>query len=325
VNILEEGLGELIQPPDMEAFREWNRNHKSRRLVDKVMSEQEAIRQFVPDGSYLGTELYGPARAPMSLIRELIRQNPKNLRLCSQGVHELDFIVAGCDIEAIDISYHGLEVYGVSAVLRRAVETGKIKRITDWSNSAITWRMKAAAMGVPFLPGYAMLGTDTFRHSAAKLVEDPFTGGKIALYPALILDVVLIHAHRADRFGNVQVDGVSGLTSIMAAASKRVIVSVEEIIDTEQIRRQPDRTTIPYYLVDAVVHAPFGSHPGENVYVYARDEDEICAWVKASKTAEGVTEYLNKYIYSAPDQAAYLALFGEDRLAELRRKAESHR
>jgi hypothetical protein len=77
--------------------------------------------------------------------------------------------------------------------------------------------------------------------------------------------------------------------------------------------------------VDAVVHSPFGSHPGENVYVYARDEDEICAWVKASKTAEGVTEYLNNYIYSVPDQAAYLALFGEDRLAELRRKAESHR
>jgi hypothetical protein len=96
-------------------------------------------------------------------------------------------------------------------------------------------------------------------------------------------------------------------------------------VDTEEIRRQPDRTIIPYYLVDAVVHAPFGSHPGEMVYCYGRDEDEIRAWAKASETAEGAAEYLDRYIHSVPDHAAYLDLIGQARLDGLRRLAEGHR
>ncbi len=69
MNVLEQGTGDLIQPPDMEAFREWNRTKKSRRLADKRMTEHDAIAQFVTDGCYLGTELYGTVRAPMSLVR----------------------------------------------------------------------------------------------------------------------------------------------------------------------------------------------------------------------------------------------------------------
>ena len=80
----------MIQPPDIEAFREWNRTQKTRKLVDKLMSEQEAISKFVYDGCYIGTELYGTVRCPMSLVRELIRSGKKDLRVCGQGVLELD-------------------------------------------------------------------------------------------------------------------------------------------------------------------------------------------------------------------------------------------
>jgi hypothetical protein len=69
VNVVESGIGELIQPPDMNAFREWNRTHKSRKLADKLMTEQEAVRRFVYDGCYIGTELYGTVRCPMTLVR----------------------------------------------------------------------------------------------------------------------------------------------------------------------------------------------------------------------------------------------------------------
>jgi hypothetical protein len=74
MEILESGIGEMIQPPDIEGFREWNRTHKTRKLVDKRMSEQEAISTFVYDGCYIGTELYGTVRCPMSVSRELVRQ-----------------------------------------------------------------------------------------------------------------------------------------------------------------------------------------------------------------------------------------------------------
>lgn len=317
LEILETGTGELIQPPDLDAFREWNRVKKSRGLVDRVMSEQEAIAQFVSDGCYIGTELYGTVRGPMSLAREVIRQSKKDLRVCGQGVLELDMWLAAGLVRKLDVTYIGMEVYGVSNGLRRGVEGGQVETTVEWSNAAITWRFKAASMGVPFIPAHTMLGTDTLKTSAAKVVRDPFMGIKVVLIPALILDVGLIHVHRADRHGNYQVDGISGFAVEMAQACKRLIISTEEIVSTDEIRRYPERTVIPYYLVDAVVHAPFGSHPGEMAYVYCRDEPEIRAWVEANKTAEGAAAYLKEWVYDLPDHGAYVEKLGEERIAAL--------
>lgn len=325
MEILQSGMGELIQPFDLDEFREWNRTRKSHKLVDKVMTEQEAVSKFVYDDCYLGTELYGTVRAPMSLTRELVRQGKKDLRVCGQGVLELDLLLAAGLIKKLDITYIGLEVYGTSSALRRAVESGQVEKCVEWSNGAITWRMKAAAMGVPFLPTRSMLGTDTLAYSAAKVVEDPFTGVKVALLPALVLDVALIHVHRADQYGNCQVDGITGFAAEMARASKRLIVSAEEIVSTQEIRKYPDRTLIPYYLVDAVVHAPYGSYPGEMAYLYGRDEPGIKEWAEMSKTAGGAQDYLDKYVYGVKNHEEYLKLIGEERLqkcVDLREKRE---
>ena len=118
-------------------------------------------------------------------------------------------------------------------------------------------------------------------------------------------------------YGNAQIDGISGFAHEMSRASRRLILSAEEIVDTEVIRSQPDRTIIPYYLVDAVVEAPFGSHPGEMCYAYERDEPAIKEWVEASKTAEGTRAYLDRYVYGPADHAAYLDLIGQGQLAKL--------
>ena len=316
MDILKSGTGELIQPFDLDEFREWNRAQKSRKLIDKVMSEQEAVSKFVYDGCYIGTELYGTVRAPMSLTREVVRQGKKDLRVCGQGVLELDLWLAAGLVKALDITYIGLEVYGTSSALRRAVESGQVEKCVEWSNGAITWRMKATAMGVPFLPTRSMLGTETLDYSAAKVVRDPFTGIKVALLPALVLDVALIHVHRADQYGNCQIEGISGFATEMSRACKRLIVSAEEIVPTEQIRKNPDRTIIPYYLVDAVVHAPYGSYPGEMAYMYGRDEPGIKEWVDMSKTAEGAKKYLDNYVYGPKNHDEYLKLIGEEKLQE---------
>ncbi len=324
MRVIESGIGELIQPPDLDGFREWNRE-KSRALVDKVMTDAEAISRFVYDGCYIGTELYGTVRCPMSLVREIVRQGKKNLRVAGQGVTELDLWLGAGLVKTLDITYIGLEVFGVSNALRRAVESGQVEKVVEWSNGGITWRFKAAAMGVPFIPVRAMLGTDTLKYSAAKVVECPFTGMKVCLIPALILDVGLIHVHRADKYGNAQVDGISGFAFEMSRACKRLIVSAEEIVDNDEIRRHPDRTIIPYYLVDAVVHAPFGSHPGEMVYCHGRDERQLREWVEASKTAEGTQVYLEKYIHGVANHQEYLELVGRERLEILRAEEEGRR
>ncbi|MGQ9709476.1 MAG: CoA transferase subunit A [Anaerolineae bacterium] len=322
MHILESGMGELLQPIDLDEFREWNREKKAHGLVDKLMTEQEAISRFVYDGCYIGTELYGTVRAPMSLAREVVRQGKKDLRVAGQGVLELDLWLGAHLVKTLDITYIGLEVYGTSNCLRREVESGRVEKVVEWSNGGITWRFKATSMGVPFIPVRSMLGTDTFRYSAAKIAECPFTGTKVCLIPALILDVGLIHVHRADRYGNAQIEGISGFAFELARASKRLIISAEEIVDTEEIRRSPDRTIIPYYLVDAVVHAPFGSHPGEMVYMYERDEEAIREWVEASKTEEGTQAYLNKYVYGVANHQEYLELVGWERLRKLQAAVE---
>ncbi len=317
MEIIQSGIGKLIRPPDLNAFREWNRN-KPKGLIDKRMSEAEAVSRFIHDGDYIGTELYGTVRCPMSLVNEVVRQGKKDLLVAGQGVYELDILLGASLIKAMDLTYSGLEVYGVSNVFRREVESGRVETLVEWSNAAFAGRFKAAAMGVPFIPLRSMLGTDTLKYSSAKVVRDPFTGDPICLIPALILDVGLIHVHRADMYGNAQIDGISGFAGEMARASKTLIISAEEIVDCEDFRCHPDRTIIPYYLVDAVVHAPFGSHPGEMCYRYRRDEPQIKEWVKASEDPQTTQAYLEKYIYNVKDHQEYLALIGEERLKSLR-------
>jgi len=315
MQVLESGIGELIQPPDLEAFREWNRL-KPRTLIDKLMTEQEAVSRFVTDGCYIGTELYGTVRAPMSLVREIIRQGKKHLRVVGQGIHEIDLLLAADLVDTLDVAYVAWEVYGISSCLRRAVESGRVKT-TDWSNGGIAWRFKAAAMGVPFLPVRSMLGTDTLKHSAAKVAEDPFTGKPVCLVPALFLDVGLIHVHRADKYGNCQVDGISGFAHEMSRACKRLIVSCEELVPTDKIRRQPEKTVIPYYLVDAVVEAKYGSHPGEMCYCYWRDGEHLQSFLKDSADPAKTNAYLDKWVYGVKNHADYVQLVGMDRLAKL--------
>lgn len=318
IRILARGQGPLFRPPDPFAFRAHNRA-KTKALVDKRMTEQEAIERFVRDGQYLGFELYGTVRCPMSLVRALIRSGKKGFSVAGQGVHELDLLLASGAVEALDFTYIGEEVFGVSPIVRRACEPGgPVKRVVEWSNGALSWRFKAAAMGVPFLPTYSMSGTDTFRYSAAMTIECPFTRRPITLLPALVLDVAFIHVHRADRYGNCQIDGVSGFAAEMARASKTVIISTERIVDEEVIRAEPHRTIIPYYVVDAVIEAPFGSWPGEMAWIYERDEEHLQMFLEAAKTREGTEAYLQKWVHGVRDHATLLERVGEARLEALR-------
>ncbi|MDP8257356.1 MAG: CoA-transferase [Candidatus Alcyoniella australis] len=317
VPIVARGEAPLLQPIDIDGMRDHFRA-KSKALVDKRMTEEQAIERFVHSGDYLGIELYGTVRCPMSLTRALVRSSVEGLRMAGQGVHEADLLIASGKFEAIDVTYIGQEVYGVSSVLRRAVESGQIKRVVEWSNGAISWRFKAAAMGVPFIPARVMLGSDTFKYSAAQAIQCPFTGQTICLLPALFLDVGMIHVSRADKYGNCQIDGVSGFAGEMARASKRLLISAEQIVDEDQIRERPDRTLIPYYMVDAVVEAPFGSWPGEMAGAYERDEEHYRMFVKATKSAEATQDYMRQWVYGLPDHAALLEKVGTQRLEALR-------
>jgi glutaconate CoA-transferase, subunit A len=311
--------GELFSSPDVDTARAFFAQ-KSRAMTDKRMSVTEAVSQFVHDGDYLASGGFGGVRIATAALHEIVRQRKTQLGLSGHtATHDFQILAAGKCFDRCDIAYVvGLERRGLSPNARRYLESGTV-RMTEWSNATLGWRYKAAAMGVPFLPARSVLGTDVFRYSAAKEIVCPFTGQKLLAIPALFPDVGVIHVHRADQYGNAQVDGINIADYDMARACKRIIITTERIVSTDEIRRNPCQTFIPYWLVDAVCEVRYGSYPGNMPYEYYSDEEHLAEWLEAEKDETEFQIFIDKYIYGTRDFQEYLALKGgEARMRTLR-------
>jgi acyl CoA:acetate/3-ketoacid CoA transferase alpha subunit len=291
MEVLASGTGEF-KLPDPDEMRAWVREHKVRRPVDKVLTEQDAVSRFVNDGDYMAFDMNVAVRGPVSLFREIIRQRKKDLWVAAKfNWSDVTLLVAGGCVSTVDVGW-----METGAIINNALREDRLKFI-EWSNGALTYRLLAGALGVPFLPMRWLGGTDVFAKSGAKLVNDPYTGIPIVLVPALNPDVALIHVHECDVFGNARIYGAGVAPQEIAMASKKVIISTEQIIRNEDIRQNPHLTKIPYYLVDAVVVAPFGSYPGGVPGRYAGDFENVLEF--GLSQMQGTTDqYLEKYIYS---------------------------
>jgi len=321
LKVLEEGRGTLLGWMDPDEARRWMAEKKSRGLEDKRMPLREAVERFTRDGDYFALGGFGHIRFSMAAIYEMIRQGRRHLAMAAKtAVHDIDVLVASGVVDQVECAYSfGHELRGLSPAGRRAVEGGRVKVVAEISNAGFQWRFKAAAMGLPFMPARVMLGTDTLKLSSAKVVEDPFTGKPICLLPACYPDFAFIHVHRCDRYGNAQIDGITIEDSDLARAAKRLILTTEKVVPEEEIRRQPDRTVIPHFLVDAVCEVPYGSHPGNMPGLYYSDEEHMAEWLTLSRTDEGVEEYLERYVLSVEDFSEYIELVGgEEKMAYLR-------
>src|SRR5262245_56661331 len=187
---LPQGAGPLFSDPSANRAREAFAK-KSRAPVDKLMSVVDAVARLVNNGDYLAIGGFGGDRLPTAVVHEILRQGKQNLRFAGHtATHDFQLLCAGNlvgkgqTLAAVDIAYIvGLEARGLSAHARRVMESGTVA-FTEWTNYALAVRLKAGAMGLPFLPARTMLGTDTFQHSAAKMIVCPFTGEKLLALPA---------------------------------------------------------------------------------------------------------------------------------------------
>ncbi len=321
MDALAKGSGPLFTDPNVENARAYF-GAKKPQLASKLMTAREAISRFVHDGDYIASGGFGSNRISTILLHEIVRQRKKNLGVAGHTMtHDFQILCAGECVSRCDAAYIvGLEARGLSPNARRQIQEGKIE-LCEWTNAALAWRLRAAAMGISYIPSRIMLGTDTFKHSAAVEVQCPFTGQKYAALPALYPDVALIHVHRADPIGNCQIDGLEVADAELSQASKHVLISAEEIVSEDVIRSDPGRTKIPATVVDAVVEAPYGSYPGNMPGRYFADEAHLQRWLEVEKDPAAFAAFLDDHIYHVRDFYEYIEKCGGiRRLVELSRE-----
>lgn len=322
MEVIEQGIGEVFTDPDADKARAFFRE-KSRKMENKVMSVKEAVEKFVHDGDYLKGGGFGANRVPIAVYHEILRQGRKNLGLSGQTTtHDFEILCAGEVFNRCDAAYIvGLEARGLSPNARRYMESGKVK-VSEWSNYAMAVRLKAAAAGVSFYPARNLMGTDTFKYSGGKVIECPFTKTKYVALPALYPDVAAIHVHEADMYGNCRVRGITVSDFDAARAAKYVIITCERLISTDEIRRDPSFTVIPFWCVDAVCEVPYGSYPGNMYGEYFSDEDHLREWMKVETDPEAFKAFLDKNIYSCKNHFEYIQKNGGMEKMQLLRQKE---
>lgn len=319
MEVIDQGIGPLLATPDPDRDRRFFQK-KDRRMVNKVMDLKTAIETCVHDGNYLAIGGFGANRTPIAACHEIVRQGRKNMGFAGHtATHDMEILSAGEVYDRLDVAYVvGLEARGLSTCSRKYVQSGKVQ-VAEWTNYALALRLKAAAMGVPYLPCRNMMGTDTFKYSAAKTVICPYTGIKLVLLPALSPDVSVIHVHEADIYGNCRFRGIAVADLDLAGASKRLIITTERLISSDTIKQEPSLTRIPYHLVDAVCEVPYGAYPGTMAYEYFSDEAHLKEWLAAERDGQAFKAFLDRNIYGCKNHEEYIRLNGGlARMKELR-------
>jgi glutaconate CoA-transferase subunit A len=291
-------------------------------VQDKRATLAEAAG-LVRDGDVVALQNMATQAAPMTLVRELIRQERRGLSLVVLvGGIGVDWLAASGVIDRLIGAAVTMEQFGLCQRYRAAVEAGRI-RVEELSESLLNARLGAGARQLPFLPSRGAIGTDLIGRNPEnlRLIEDPFGGRPLLACRALVPDVALVHAHRADRHGNVQYDPTAMWPdlAVMPYAARRVIVSVEEIVDSELLRRHPERTVLPGFIVDAVVEAPCGAHPTSFFPAYGYDAELHRAWARVARDEADAQHFLDHHVRAPANQAEYLlAAGGEAMLARIR-------
>jgi glutaconate CoA-transferase subunit A len=282
----------------------------------KLVSLDEAVAG-IADGSKVALGGWIFNAQPMALVRALIRKGARDLHLIpAPGSIAPDMLIgAGCarSTACVFISFEQL---GLAPHFRRRAEDGSLE-VTDLDGPGVMAGLRAAMCDLPYMP-IPDLGTDLPRYAPHQYRPLPTEPGERKLLASVAIrpDVCLIHAQQADEHGNVQHVGPPFLDTLLAQASRRVIVSVDRIVSTQTIRRHNHLTKIPSAMVEAVVEAPYGAHPTGSASLYRADDGHLKEYVRASANAESFAAYVQRYVY-APNHGAYLDTLGGSRIASI--------
>jgi glutaconate CoA-transferase subunit A len=249
----------------------------------------------VPDGSTIALGGNVHNNVAMAAVRELIRQGTADLELIAfgQGMGA-DLLIGARAVRTLHTNYVAMEHLGLAPGLRRAAESGTTT-IVDWDSLGMILALEAGASGAPLAAvpqGIEVTVWPGLSPHVYRRIVNPFTGSEAFVVPPLQPDVALLYVSVADCYGNGQHDGFVFWDELIAQAARRVVLLCEELVSNDDIRRAPQRTTIPSYLVDVVVESPGAAYPCGAPPRYEAQVDELVRYRQAASTTASLDDYL---------------------------------
>jgi len=282
--------------------------------ADKRM-RLEDLAGLVKDGDMVAVGGGLSSREPMAILRALLRRKARNLRVVgsAHGI-DIDMLCGAGAVSCTSESYVGFEQdFGIAPNYRRACEAGDV-RVDDSCCYTVVQQLRAAVLGLPFMPIRSARGTDfPGLHPEYKTMACPYTGEELLLVPALAPDVAILHAQYGDAQGNLRIEGPPVLDLLFAKASRLVVASVEEIVPTERLV-ELGGVSVPYFYVAALAEAPMGAHPTACYPFYAYDRPHTARYYEAARggAERFAADYLQPFVYGCDDLASYRRRVGGD-------------
>ena len=264
-------------------------------MAGKLMSLTQAAA-LVQDGDLLALGGNALTRIPAAFVRELARQGRKDLSLVkTAGAYDVDLLCAAGTVAQTQTGYVGFEnLFGLAPSYRRSVEEGRVQAV-EHACSTVIAGLRASAYGLPSQPVAGLEGSDVAGHTGFRQVKDPYTGAPVFMVPRIRPRFAVLHATYADAEGNARIDGGAFEDVLMSRAAESVILTAERIEETSFFVEKPDRTAVPAFMVQAVVHAPGGARPGGCHPFYDIDEDAVGAYLDSAISAGSLRSHLDSW------------------------------
>ena len=267
--------------------------------MDKRTTEREVVAEL-RDGMTIGIGGWGSRRKPMSLVREIIRSDLKDLTIVTYGGPEVGLLCKLGKVKKVIYGFVSLDSIPLEPHFRIARQSGSIEAM-ELDEGMFQWGLYAAAQRMPFLPTRVGLGSDVLKYNPdIKTVTSPYDDGEeLVAMPALELDVALIHQNRADAGGNGQFLGPDFFfDDLFCLAAKRRFMSCEKIVPTKDLLEEGSVHTLKINrtMVDGVIEAPNGAHFTECPPDYGRDEAFQKEYAVTAKDPEAWEAFKKTYL-----------------------------
>ncbi|MBS7662097.1 CoA transferase subunit A [Pseudomonas lalucatii] len=268
--------------------------------MNKCTTAAEVVAQL-RDGMCIGIGGWGPRRKPMALVREILRSELKDLTVVAYGGADVGMLCAAGKVRKLVFAFVSLDFIPLEPYFRKARQDGALE-VMEIDEGMLLLGLRAAAMGVPFIPTAVGLGTDVLSHNPQiKLIASPYADGKdwVAM-PALKLDAALVHVDRADARGVCQIQGPDHyMDDLFVRAAERSYVSCDELVDSAWFHAHPEAVRQVLWernQTSAVVHLPGGAHPSSCAPLYGFDVGHFKAYNASASEPGGWPAYVEQYV-----------------------------